>query len=188
MFAYVKQGLAAFVMAIIFVVTVSTVQAQEKKTVAPSRVPAPQFTLPKSTEKCVHDPDFAKTGKCVRDTKFMRRNHMDLLTHKRDLTMYKGLRTKAAGLQNCINCHVTKDDKGSPIKVSNPKHFCAACHEFVAVKLDCFECHRSTPEKTTGTAQIPNIPAHSRLLVNNAALKNSDEAKNLGKFLQGVSK
>jgi len=177
MFAIIKQVMSAVFVASVFILA-TPVDAQEKH----SRVPGPQFSLPESTQKCVHDPDFAKTGKCVRDTAFMRRNHMELLKHKRDITMHKGVRTKDSSLQNCINCHVTKDEAGTAIKVSNPKHFCASCHKYVAVKLDCFECHRSTPDTPASSASIPKIPAHSNLLASN-----SKEAEALGTFLKGVT-
>jgi hypothetical protein len=183
MFAFFKQVLTAIMIVGAFALATTTVQAGENS----SRVPGPEFSLPESTEKCVHDRDFAKTGKCVRDTAFMRRNHMGLLKHKRDLTMRKGVRTQDSSLQNCINCHVTKDAAGKAIKVSNRKHFCAACHTFAAVKLDCFECHRSTPNKAEGTARIPNIPAHSGLLAANTPAGASEQAKKLGQFLEGVT-
>lgn len=189
MFAHIKQAAAGLLMAMSIVIIglsgAQTAQAQEKA----SRVPGPQYTLPKMDDKCVHDPEgFAKTGKCEKDTAFMRRNHMKLLLHKRDMTMHKGIRTKTDSLQNCINCHVTKDASGKPLKVTNPKHFCAACHRFAAVKLDCFECHRSTPYKAEGAAQIPNIPAHARILASNQSFNTSNDAQKIGKFLQEVVK
>ncbi len=181
MFAIMKRVLSVVLFASVFSLA-NAAGAQEKNTPAHPRVSGPQFTLPESTDKCVHDSDYAKTGKCVRDTEFMRRNHMNLLKHKRDITMYKGIRSKHNSLQNCINCHVTKDDAGKAIKVSNSKHFCASCHEYVAVKLDCFECHRSTPDTPASTASIPKIPAHANLLASN-----SSEVKAMGTFLKGVA-
>jgi len=178
MFAKLKQVLSVIMIASAIVLGMTSAQAEETK--APVGHPSwgPQYTLPKSDKKCVHDPDFAKTGKCVRDTAFMRRNHMELLLHKRNRTMHQGIRTKDSSLQNCINCHVTNDAAGKPIKVTNPKHFCAACHAFAAVKLDCFECHRSTPFKAEGSASVTKIPTHSGLLA-----ANTPEAKNLRDFL-----
>ena len=130
----------------------------------------PQYSLPKDAKKC------------VRDTAFMRRNHMNLLKHQRDETMHKGIRTKTFSLKNCINCHVTKDDTGKAIKVSNPKHFCAACHKFAAVKLDCFECHRSTPQETGDTSALQNIPGHENMVA-----KNTKGAEALRSYLEGVT-
>ncbi len=185
MLAIFKQILVAGVIALVMLVQA----AQAQKT--PSRVPGPQFKLPESTEKCVHDPDSArtgaKTGKCVRDSDFMRINHPALLNHKRDRTVRQGIRTKTDSLQNCVDCHVTKDEKGEFIKANDPEQgFCAACHEYVAVKITCFDCHRTTPDVTRKTARIPKIPAHAGLLANNAS--GSDEAKSLGSFLKGVAR
>ena len=168
MFAIMKRLLSVLVVASAFVLS-APVQADEAQSIASG----PQFTLPKDATSC------------VRDTSFMRRNHMNLLLHNRDETMHNGIRTKKESLQGCINCHVTKDEAGKAIKVSDPKHFCAACHEYAAVKLDCFECHRSTPDTPKDTASIPNIPAHASLLASNA--NSSGEAKALGTFLKGVA-
>ncbi len=181
MLAIFKQILIASVILLAAMVQVS--QAQEK----PTRVPGPQFKLPESTEKCVHDPDFAKTGKCVRDSDFMRINHPALLNHKRDKTVRQGIRTKTDSLQNCVNCHVTKDEKGEFIKANAPEQgFCAACHEYVAVKITCFDCHRTTPDEIQKNAKIPRIPAHMNLLASKA--DSSDEARTLGTFLKGVTR
>jgi len=111
---------------------------------------------------------------------------MNLLKHQRDETMHKGIRTKTYSLKNCINCHVTKDDAGKPVKVSNPKHFCAACHKFAAVKLDCFECHRSTPSepaKPADSAALRKIPGHENMFA-----KNTKGAEALRSYLEGVTR
>jgi hypothetical protein len=94
-------------------------------------------------------PDIPK-GKgdhCVEDTEFMRANHMKLLYHQRDETMHRGIRTKKHSLKECINCHVVKDANNQPVSVASPKHFCRVCHDYAAVKIDCFECHASKPGK-----------------------------------------
>jgi len=168
MFAIMKRLFSVVLFASVFALATPT-QADETH----SQGSGPQYSLPKDAKSC------------VRDTAFMRRNHMNLLLHKRDETMHDGIRTQKESLQGCINCHVTKDKAGKAIKVSNPKHFCAACHEYTAVKLDCFECHRSTPDTGQDTASIPKIPAHANLLASNA--NNSSEAKALGRFLKGVT-
>ena len=120
-----------------------------------SRVPGPQFELP------------AKADQCIRPTDFMRRNHMHLLSHKRDATMRQGIRTKDASLQGCVDCHSKEDENGTAIPVNAPGQFCAACHEYTAVKLDCFECHRTTPDTPLSTTKRPDTPAHNGLLANN---------------------
>ncbi len=100
-------------------------------------------------------------GECIRPTKEMRKNHMDLLLHKRDKTMRKGIRTKDSSLKQCISCHAIKGDDGAFIKSSDPKHFCRGCHDQVAVKLDCFECHASRPEMKNG--DHASLNPHKRL-------------------------
>ncbi len=87
-----------------------------------------------------------KGEQCVAETDFMRRNHMDLLKHDRDLTMYKGLREIDFSLKGCIECHSVQDEKGTALTVKDERHFCRACHDFAAVKMDCFQCHASRPE------------------------------------------
>lgn len=91
-------------------------------------------------------PPKATGGSCVKDTDFMRRNHMKLLMHQRDETMHQGVRGKPEGLTNCITCHAVKDEAGKHVSYSSPKHFCRVCHDYASVSLDCFECHTSRPE------------------------------------------
>jgi hypothetical protein len=77
-------------------------------------------------------------GSCVEDTAFMRRNHMKLIRHQRDLTVHEGIRTTQHSLANCVNCHA--DPKTGRVTGSKDA-FCEGCHSYAAVKLDCFECH-----------------------------------------------
>lgn len=77
---------------------------------------------------------------------YMRKRHMDMMRHDRDLTMYEGDREIGASLKQCFDCHAAKDDHGQVVTYADDKHFCRVCHDFVAVKVDCFMCHRSTPE------------------------------------------
>ena len=83
---------------------------------------------------------------CVKDTDFMRRNHMHLLTHQRDETMLKGIRDEQYSLKECISCHVVKGPDAIPVTVASPQHFCRSCHDYAAVSIDCFQCHASRPE------------------------------------------
>ncbi len=76
---------------------------------------------------------------------YWRRNHMELMRHDRDLTLRQGTRDIGASLNGCFDCHTTKDASGIVLTYQSEKHFCRACHDFVAVKVDCFMCHRSTP-------------------------------------------
>ena len=82
---------------------------------------------------------------CVRDTAFMRRNHMELIQHARIDTVRKGVRGLDGSISECIACHVNKDDKGVDIPVNQEGQFCAACHEYVGVALDCYQCHATVP-------------------------------------------
>ena len=91
---------------------------------------------------------------------------------QRDETMRQGIRTQDASLQGCVDCHVKKDDAGVAIPVNAPGQFCSTCHEYTSVKLDCFECHRTTPDdfaSTTASSRIlpPNTPEHKNLLATN---------------------
>lgn len=86
-------------------------------------------------------PDIGKGGQCVRDTQWMRENHMHLLKHQRDETVHKGIRDDKISLKNCIECHASlKDDS----VIARDDSFCVACHRYEAVKIDCFECHSGT--------------------------------------------
>ena len=83
-------------------------------------------------------PDIGKGGQCVKDTQWMRKNHMHLLKHQRDETLRKGIRDEKISLKNCIECHASiKDDS----VIARDDSFCVACHRYEAVKIDCFECH-----------------------------------------------
>ncbi len=94
-------------------------------------------------------PDIAR-GKgeaCVEDTDFMRRNHMSLLMHQRDNTMHSGIRSKQHSLKECLDCHAVAGPDSIPVTVKDPKHFCRSCHDYAAVKIDCFQCHASRPSQ-----------------------------------------
>ena len=86
-------------------------------------------------------------GQCVRPTDWMRRNHMDLIQHDRDVTVHQGVRTVDGSLSECISCHVNRDDTGSPVPVNGPDQFCAGCHEYTGTTLDCFSCHSTVPRQ-----------------------------------------
>jgi hypothetical protein len=96
----------------------------------------------------------AKADRCVEDTPFMRRNHMELLKHHRDRTVHEGIRTTRHSLANCVACHADKET-GSVVgrNSSGRDGFCAGCHSYVGVTLDCFECHATKPKPAvTATA------------------------------------
>ena len=94
----------------------------------------------------------------------MRKNHMDELLHKRDETMYKGIRTEKHSLNACINCHVPETHNGEVLRHTNPEHFCSTCHGYVAAQLDCFQCHVDHPVKDNTTARVaPADQIHQQL-------------------------
>ena len=82
---------------------------------------------------------------CVEPTEIMRRRHMDFLDHQRDATVIDGIRTPQHSLVGCIDCHVQPDATGKVARSDDPEHFCAGCHLFTGVKIDCFECHADRP-------------------------------------------
>lgn len=94
-------------------------------------------------------PAKAKAAQCVEPTADMRKNHMVYLDVHRDKTVIEGIRTTKHSLNECINCHVapTRAD-GSAVRYTDEKkdHFCASCHTYVGVKLDCFQCHADRPQ------------------------------------------
>lgn len=78
---------------------------------------------------------------------FWRKNHMFLLQHDRDLTLREGDRTVPASLNGCLVCHAVTGPDAEPVPAGDPGGFCAVCHQYAAVRIDCFTCHRATPER-----------------------------------------
>lgn len=93
-----------------------------------------------------------KGDKCVEETPFMRRNHMEVILHQRDETVHNGIRTKQHSLKGCLNCHAVNDERGQPVAFTDPRHFCTVCHSYASVSIDCFECHNSKPEPKSAIA------------------------------------
>ncbi len=105
-------------------------------------------------------PAHGKGDNCVADTAWMRRYHMMALMHHRDETVHEGIRTKQFDLTGCIDCHAVNGADGKPVSFESPKHFCRTCHDYAAVRIDCFECHASQPEtNTAATAEAAPGPA-----------------------------
>lgn len=82
--------------------------------------------------------------KCVEPKEFMRAEHMQILNNWRDAVVRDGDREQIIisgqkydkSLQNgCMKCH------------SNKKDFCDKCHNYVAVKPYCWDCHIAPKEK-----------------------------------------
>lgn len=113
----------------------------------------------------------ASGGQCVADAAFMRKNHMKLLGHQRDATVHDGIRPVDRSLKACVACHAVPGADGRPVTVADPKHFCRACHDFTAVKVDCFECHASRPDAADRKADLPLPPGHTDVARLGAYLK-----------------
>jgi len=92
-------------------------------------------------------PKAVKGTTCVDDPEVMRRTHMDKLKHHRDDVLREGIRTKKYNIEECINCHVPAKEETAAEGKNSEGHFCMNCHTFAAVKVDCFECHNTMPEK-----------------------------------------
>ena len=90
---------------------------------------------------------------CVRETQWMRRNHMDLLKHDRDRTLRQGIRPVEGSIKGCVDCHTNQDDHGAYIPVNAEGEFCSGCHSYTSVKIDCFECHATKPDVRAETAR-----------------------------------
>ncbi|MCW9023717.1 MAG: hypothetical protein OQK73_03455 [Gammaproteobacteria bacterium] len=95
---------------------------------------------------------------CVTSVKDMRKNHMEYLLHQRDDTIRRGVRTKQYSLAECVECHVTEDTSGEVANFGEDKHFCSSCHNYVAVSIDCFQCHNDKPQGD-GTMSSRDMPA-----------------------------
>ena len=93
-----------------------------------SRVPMPKLEVDKATT-------------CVASPEVMRRTHMDMLKHRRDRTVHQGVRGGDEALTRCLACHASKTT-GAAI---GGDAFCQSCHDYVGVKLDCFDCHQGKP-------------------------------------------
>lgn len=74
------------------------------------------------------EPVDAQWENCVRDTEYMRFQHMDLLKEVRAEVIRYGLKGGIT-LAGCGECH------------QNREAFCDRCHEKASVILDCFGCH-----------------------------------------------
>jgi hypothetical protein len=79
---------------------------------------------------------------CVEDPAQMRSHHMEYLKHQRDATVHGGIRGARYSLKECVACHASTPT-GSV--AAAPGDFCVACHQYAAVKIDCFECHTGKP-------------------------------------------
>ena len=87
---------------------------------------------------------------CVEPVPVIRREHMKFLMHQRDDTVHEGIRTTRHSLVGCIDCHAAKDAAGQWVRIDAPGQFCASCHAYVSVEIDCFGCHAALPAVAFG--------------------------------------
>ena len=93
---------------------------------------------------------------CVEPVEVMRKKHFDFVLDHRDKTVIDGIRTKKHSLIECIDCHITANAEGEYARYSQDTHFCASCHQYAAVTIDCFQCHADRPEEAIRKAMNPN--------------------------------
>jgi hypothetical protein len=107
---------------------------------------------------------FSATQECVEPEDEMKRNHMNYILHQRDKTVHDGIRTRQYSLEECINCHAIKGEDGEYIRVEDTRHFCASCHTYASVSIDCFQCHADIPvrESTLQQPQSGNVDRSDR--------------------------
>ncbi|MDW3096291.1 MAG: hypothetical protein R8G33_11505 [Gammaproteobacteria bacterium] len=126
----IKRGVPSFILVALFLVLISATSFADG-----SKVPPP------------------KGDQCVEDPTWMRTNHFETVLHQRDDTVIRGIRTTKHSLKNCIDCHVTPNAEGEYARYSNSEeHFCASCHTYAAVTIDCFQCHADRPESAVREA------------------------------------
>lgn len=87
----------------------------------------------------------AAQGPCLRPAAEMRRVHHVLLKQERETAVREGRRDPQARIERCVTCHAVHDPSGVAVAADDSRHFCRSCHDQVAVRTDCFSCHRSTP-------------------------------------------
>ncbi len=88
-----------------------------------------------------------KGQQCIEPVGAMRRLHGQYLYHQRDETLRQGIRGKKYSLRGCIECHAVPDPKYKDKEVRSVEPFCASCHKFTAITIDCFTCHTPFAEK-----------------------------------------
>ncbi|MCR4378266.1 MAG: Hdr-like menaquinol oxidoreductase cytochrome c subunit [Rhodospirillales bacterium] len=99
-----------------------------------------------------------KGTECVEPVDVMRREHMNFLKHQRDETLREGIRGQKYSLNQCIDCHAVTSPDIMGGKVRTLKPFCAECHNYAAVSIDCFQCHTGAAVPGIGqtTSPLPN--------------------------------
>ena len=92
---------------------------------------------------------------CIADPATMRRDHPAMLEHQRDQAVRDGIRGAKASLKACIACHASATTKSVAKSETN---FCVSCHNYTAVRIDCFGCHATQPKPTAFHPIVPPAP------------------------------
>jgi predicted CXXCH cytochrome family protein len=97
---------------------------------------------------------------CVEPVEVMRREHMNFLLHQRDATVFDGERDSKYSLTGCMDCHnpsKSSETAETAVRYPDPEHFCAGCHLYASVRIDCFECHadRGLAKSQQGRLKLP---------------------------------
>jgi len=104
----------------------------------------------------IPEPQAPQTARqCVEPTEVMRRDHMKFLLQQRDATVIDGIRSGKYSLVGCINCHNPSVAGEKIVRYQDPEHFCAGCHLYTSVTIDCFECHADRALETVQQSQLP---------------------------------
>jgi len=94
-----------------------------------------------ANDRAGYSPELEKAVRgdnCVRDSAWMKANHMDLLNDWRDQVVREdkrfetgpdGIRYERSLSNTCLSCHRNKDQ------------FCNKCHDYLGVDPYCWECH-----------------------------------------------
>ena len=97
----------------------------------------------------------AAAANCVEPVEVMRRDHMKFLLHQRDETVLEGERDQKYSLVGCMDCHNPASADEKIVRYEDPEHFCASCHNYVSVNIDCFECHADRGLASSQQSSLP---------------------------------
>jgi hypothetical protein len=98
--------------------------------------------------------------RCVEPHAVMRAEHMRLLARWRDEVVRADDRIYAASdgrrwekslVKTCLGCHGPANATGKPTTAAAE---CGACHAYVNVKLDCWNCHCAAAPLATGKTLV----------------------------------
>lgn len=118
---------------------------------------------------------YSEKTACIEPVDVMRKKHFEFILDHRDETVVRGIRTEQYSLTGCIDCHITPNAEGKFARYSEETHFCASCHQFAAVNIDCFQCHADRPEEAIRKSLNLNQTADTKTKKIHEYLKLSDK-------------